>query len=487
MSGVENDIIPFGSALGNRAELGGLNIVGLKRRGFSARGDPYAAPRLPHAVRPRRHAEGAARRRGGRVLRRAGSDEDRRLHPRRRRPRALHAAAKRRRIADGGAAAAGTPIAIIAGGGALPRLVRDAALRSGRRPVRHRHRRRGRRRHLVGGGGARFCIGGEIGRLFRILRQERLPGGRPDRLGRGNGRTTGGSGADLGTVRLLPEHPLASCGRATIICCRSLPDFWRNAASMSGPLEIAPELAMPEGGSRHASPMPARGGTSRSRAAAARDIGRAAISGRAPSRSAAGSSAPKARKAPTPCWSGSRPARARARLRSAGGVLVKCMKPQQDPRLDMPTHRSRDGRLRDGTPGSTVSPRKPGATLLAGREETIAAFARAGLFLFGLPSPGSVAWSTDRPLTIAIVVGEESGDQLGAGADRCDPPPTAGCGVHGRRRRADEGARHDEALFPLGDVAVMGFGDRRSAHLPRIVRRVYQTVAAILRLSRTCW
>ena len=35
MSGVENDIIPFGSALGNRAELGGLNIVGLKRRGFT--------------------------------------------------------------------------------------------------------------------------------------------------------------------------------------------------------------------------------------------------------------------------------------------------------------------------------------------------------------------------------------------------------------------------------------------------------------------
>ncbi len=35
MSGVENDIIPFGSAIGNRAELGGLNIVGLGRRGFS--------------------------------------------------------------------------------------------------------------------------------------------------------------------------------------------------------------------------------------------------------------------------------------------------------------------------------------------------------------------------------------------------------------------------------------------------------------------
>ncbi len=35
MSGVENDVIPFGMALGNRAGLAGLNIVGLKRHGFS--------------------------------------------------------------------------------------------------------------------------------------------------------------------------------------------------------------------------------------------------------------------------------------------------------------------------------------------------------------------------------------------------------------------------------------------------------------------
>jgi UDP-N-acetylglucosamine acyltransferase len=34
MSGVENDVIPFGMALGNRAHLAGLNIVGLKRAGF---------------------------------------------------------------------------------------------------------------------------------------------------------------------------------------------------------------------------------------------------------------------------------------------------------------------------------------------------------------------------------------------------------------------------------------------------------------------
>ncbi|MBF0372663.1 MAG: acyl-ACP--UDP-N-acetylglucosamine O-acyltransferase [Alphaproteobacteria bacterium] len=35
MSGVETDIIPYGSVTGNRAHLSGLNLVGLKRRGFS--------------------------------------------------------------------------------------------------------------------------------------------------------------------------------------------------------------------------------------------------------------------------------------------------------------------------------------------------------------------------------------------------------------------------------------------------------------------
>lgn len=34
MSFVENDIIPYGSVIGNRAYLGGLNLVGLKRRKF---------------------------------------------------------------------------------------------------------------------------------------------------------------------------------------------------------------------------------------------------------------------------------------------------------------------------------------------------------------------------------------------------------------------------------------------------------------------
>ncbi len=35
LSGLDHDLIPFGLAVGNRAHLAGLNLIGLKRRGFS--------------------------------------------------------------------------------------------------------------------------------------------------------------------------------------------------------------------------------------------------------------------------------------------------------------------------------------------------------------------------------------------------------------------------------------------------------------------
>lgn len=35
MTGVDNDVIPYGSVLGERGRLAGLNLVGLRRRGFS--------------------------------------------------------------------------------------------------------------------------------------------------------------------------------------------------------------------------------------------------------------------------------------------------------------------------------------------------------------------------------------------------------------------------------------------------------------------
>ena len=49
MSALENDLIPYGMALGNRAHLSGLNIVGLQRRGFS-RDDIHSLRRAYRAL-----------------------------------------------------------------------------------------------------------------------------------------------------------------------------------------------------------------------------------------------------------------------------------------------------------------------------------------------------------------------------------------------------------------------------------------------------
>ncbi len=82
------------------------------------------------------------------------------------------------------------------------------------------------------------------------------------------------------------------------------------------------------------------------------------------------------------------------------------------------------------------------------------------------------------PLRVAIVVGEESGDQLGAGlidALRRRHPDCIVFGVAGDRMIA----RGATTAFPVSDVAVIGIGSI-IAHVPRIVRRVYQAVDAIV-------
>jgi len=62
LAGVENDVIPFGAALGNRAYLGGLNLVGMKRAGI-ARESIHAARRAFKEIfsseRPLQEAVGA--------------------------------------------------------------------------------------------------------------------------------------------------------------------------------------------------------------------------------------------------------------------------------------------------------------------------------------------------------------------------------------------------------------------------------------------
>ena len=70
VSGVEADVIPFGSVIGNRARLAGLNVIGLKRRGF----DKQQIQRLHTAFRSLFRQEGVFAQRLEETRQRFGSD-----------------------------------------------------------------------------------------------------------------------------------------------------------------------------------------------------------------------------------------------------------------------------------------------------------------------------------------------------------------------------------------------------------------------------
>lgn len=84
------------------------------------------------------------------------------------------------------------------------------------------------------------------------------------------------------------------------------------------------------------------------------------------------------------------------------------------------------------------------------------------------------------PLNIWIVCGEESGDQLGAGLAAALKQRLGAGGVVfngvGGDRLAQEGLA---SIFPLSDIAVMGFV-AVIPRLPTLIRRVHQTVDAIV-------
>ncbi|HEX7388709.1 MAG TPA: acyl-[acyl-carrier-protein]--UDP-N-acetylglucosamine O-acyltransferase, partial [Acidiphilium sp.] len=69
-SGVEADVIPYGSVIGNRARLHGLNIVGLRRRGL----DKDAQHRLRGVYRTLFQSDGVFAERIERVRADAGDD-----------------------------------------------------------------------------------------------------------------------------------------------------------------------------------------------------------------------------------------------------------------------------------------------------------------------------------------------------------------------------------------------------------------------------
>ena len=79
LAGVEHDVIPFGMALGNRASLAGLNVVGLKRRGFSHEAIHELRRAYKMLFERQGGAEGAGQRRRGGLSRSAGGAADRRF------------------------------------------------------------------------------------------------------------------------------------------------------------------------------------------------------------------------------------------------------------------------------------------------------------------------------------------------------------------------------------------------------------------------
>ena len=158
--------------------------------------------------------------------------------------------------------------------------------------------------------------------------------------------------------------------------------FAEQGIDLVSPLDVAPDLAL-AGGWQTERVMHDASGDIMKAYAAAREIGRLDI-GQAAVAVAGASSRWRMPAARTRCWSASRRCAKRAVFRKAGGVLVKCMKPQQDRRLDVPTigPATAEAARRAGLDGVAAQAGRCAAWPAA--SETLEAFRRAGLFLFGL-------------------------------------------------------------------------------------------------------
>ncbi len=264
----------------------------------------------------------------------------------------------------------------------MPRLVAEAAERGGRAPI----------VFAISGEGNAAGFGnvtvhelrwGELGRLLKLAneagcRQAIFIGtisARPD---------LSQIRPDLGGLKHLPrviklltsgDHSLLE-GLAQI--------FGDNGIALVGPLDVAPDLTLPEGCQVGRVPDNAaadiEAATKAARLIGSLDIaqGAVAVGGRVVAlEDVAGTDALLERVAAY---------RAAGRIGKAGGALVKCLKPQQDGRHDTPTigAETAAAAARAGLAGVAAEAER---TMLAGRDETIEAFRAAGLFLLGLKRP----------------------------------------------------------------------------------------------------
>lgn len=273
-----------------------------------------------------------------------------------------------------------TALAVIAGHGDMPLLFVEAAKRNGRSPVifalageADPVRFAGHACHLI--------KWGEVGRLLRLIAET----GCHDLVMIGAVRKRPDYKSvrpDMGAVRLLPRILRLMRGGDDSVLQGVAEIFSENNIRLCGPLDIAPELAAPDGCLTKLAPdederVNLEKAIEASRAIGQLDIGQAAIAvgGRVVAlEGVEGTDGLIARVAEL---------RNDGRLPKSGGSLVKCMKPNQDPRLDLPTIGPDTARLakQAGLSGVGV---ETGRALLAGRRQTVSEFDRHGLFLIGL-------------------------------------------------------------------------------------------------------
>lgn len=273
------------------------------------------------------------------------------------------------------------PVAIVAGGGAMPRHLADAIEEDGRRVL------------LVALSGeadadtsARAVVTlrfGQFGALLSLLRRH----GARQMLFSGSVRRRpdlAGLRPDIGAARRLPRILRAFATGDDGLLSTLAAIFEEEGLTLVGPLDVASRLAAANGPmGRFDVPDAEKEGLGRAITAAREigrlDIGQAAVAcgGRVVALEGAEGTADML----------ARVAELKAERRvPTGGVLAKAAKPQQDIRLDVPTIGPSTAQEAHAA-GLKAVALEAGRTMLAGREETIAAFDRLKLALYGFEPP----------------------------------------------------------------------------------------------------
>ena len=269
-------------------------------------------------------------------------------------------------------------IAILAGGGKLPELVTAAALREGRAPVVFAIAGEAEPQSFAPAT-VHVVRWGEIGRLFRLTEESGcheavLVGSISRRPDYNTIRP------DFGAVKLIPRILKLMTSRDASLLAGVARIIEEKGIRVLSPLAIAPELALTEGVLTGAVSDESKRDIEVAREAA-REVGSldiaqgaVAVDGHVVAvEDAGGTDALLERVALL---------RGAGTIAKTGGALVKCLKPQQDGRHDLPTIGPHTA-LQAARAGLAGVAAEAGRAILVGREETIDAFRSAGLFLFG--------------------------------------------------------------------------------------------------------